>query len=250
MIPSPRSLTKWGGGKAELGAVADSWMRGNPISGDAALKGLIIIARSGMPAGAQVSGPAAQALAVAKATVAEWDHPQAGDSADTLAQLMKGTTHKESDLQRLVQQRVSAVYADGMADAIINDLPQLARGVRDPNDPTKLHPFARVSREDFIMSVRHGDASAYNIVGQKMGVDANTAKRIFSSGVDSNDWKSLWRRRRAIATGSSPSSIRRSKRLRCPRLWLRWMPVIRLHRDSFLPKPTSISLTRLRFRLV
>jgi hypothetical protein len=82
--------TKWGGGKAELGAVADSWMRGNPISGDAALKGLIIIARSGMPAGAQVSGPAAQALAVAKATVAEWDHPQAGDSADTLAQLMKG----------------------------------------------------------------------------------------------------------------------------------------------------------------
>jgi hypothetical protein len=179
---------KWGGGKKELSAVAESYLRGNPLSGDAALKGLVILARSGMPAGSEMKGPAAQAFAVARATVQEWDHPQAGDSIESL---LKGGTKKESDLQRLVQQRVSAVYADGVADSIINDLPQLARGVRDPNNPGRLHPFARVSREDFLMAVRHGDASAYDIVGQKMGIDPQKAKIIFSSGTESPEWQEL-----------------------------------------------------------
>jgi hypothetical protein len=179
---------KWGGGKAELSAVADSYLRGNPISGDAALKGLVVIARSGMPAGSQLTGPAAQAMAVARATVQEWDHPQAGDSLDAL---LKGGSKKETDLQRLVQQRVSAVYADSMADSIIKDLPQLSRSVRDPNDPNKLHPFTRVSSEDFRMAVAHGDSSAYQVLGEKMGVDAATAKRIFSSGTESDEWKAV-----------------------------------------------------------
>jgi hypothetical protein len=179
----------WGGGKAELSSVAENYLRGNPLSGDAALKGLVIMARSGIPTGATLSGPAAQAYQVARATVQEWDNPKAGDSADMLQKAMQGQTHKESDLQRLVQQRVQSVYADAMADQIMKDLPQLARSVRDPNNPGRLHPFARVSREDFIMAVRHGDASAYSIVGQKIGVDPQTAKRIFASGPDSAEWQ-------------------------------------------------------------
>jgi hypothetical protein len=180
---------KWGGGKEELATVAENYLRGNPLSGDTALKGLIVIARSGnLPNGAQFTGPAAQAFAVAKATVQEWDQPQGGDSLDTL---LKGGQKKETDLMRLVQQRVAGVYADGLADAITNDLPQIARGVRDPNNQNRLHPFARVSRDDFLMAVQHGRNQAYEIMSNKMGVDPNTAKRIFASGPDSQDWKDV-----------------------------------------------------------
>lgn len=133
-------------------------------------------------------GPAGQAFAVARATVQEWDNPQAGDSLESL---MKGGTKKESDLLRLLQDRVSSVYADGVADAVINDLPQLARSVRDPNNPGRLHPFARISKDDFLMAVRHGDSSAYQVIGQKMGIDPQQTKRIFSSGTNSPEWQAL-----------------------------------------------------------
>src|SRR5574338_196923 len=102
---------KWGGGKAELTAVADAYLRGNPLNGDAAVKGLITIARSGMPAGAKLDGPSMQALQTARAIVREWDSGVTGKSGDSLAALMQGGSKKESDLLRRVQDQVSAVYA-------------------------------------------------------------------------------------------------------------------------------------------
>jgi hypothetical protein len=126
----------------------------------------------------------------------------------------------------------------------------LARGVRDPNDPTKLHPFARVSREDFIMSVRHGDASAYNIVGQKMGVDANTAKRIFSSGVDSQRLEVALAQKKGYSNGQFAEFYQALQATQMSETMAALDASHSSHRDSFLPKPTSISLIRLRFRLV
>lgn len=182
---------KWGGGNASLTAVADAYLRGNPLSGDAAVKGLIAMARSGgLPNGVQLQGAASQAFQVAKATVLEWDNPQAGDSFEAI---MQGgdANKKEAQLQRLVQQRVGAIYADGLTDLVINDLPKMARGVHDPNNPNRLHPFARVSREDFIRSIQYGDSQGYATVAQKMGITTEQAKTVFSSGTDSPEWKTL-----------------------------------------------------------
>jgi hypothetical protein len=179
---------QWGGGNDALTGVANAYLRGNPVSGDTAIKGLVAIARSGMPAGSKLSGPAAQAVEAARSIVREWDNPQAGDS---LQAVLKSGQKKETDLYRLIQGRVSAIYADSVTDAIIKDFPALARGVRDPNNPGQAHPFNRVSREDFITSVQHGDAQGYAVVGQQMGVNASVAKQILASGVDGQQWKDV-----------------------------------------------------------
>jgi len=180
--------TKWGGGNSDLKAVAGAYLRGNPISGDAALKGLVVMARSGMPSGTKLSGPAAQAFEIAKATVNDWDAPAKGDSLDAL---MKGASHKEADLLRLVQQRVQSTYADSMAESVIQDLPALAKSVRDPNNPGRAHPFARVSREDFFHAVHYGDEQAYDVLANKVGVDKTALKAAFAAGPDSDQWKTL-----------------------------------------------------------
>jgi hypothetical protein len=179
---------QWGGGNQALTGVADAYLRGNPISGDSAVKGLVQIARSGMPAGAKLSGPAAQAVEAARSIVREWDNPQAGDS---LQAVLKSGTKKDTDLYRLIQTRVGSIYADAVTDAVIKDFPTLARSVRDPNNPGQAHPFNRVSREDFISSIQHGDAQGYTVVGQQMGVNPGVAKQILAGGVDGQGWKDV-----------------------------------------------------------
>lgn len=179
---------QWAGGKSDVAAVAESYIRGNPISGDLGVKGLVTLARSGLPAGARLSGPAAQAFEVAQATVREWDNPQAGDSLESL---LKGGTKKDSDLYRVMRDRIGAVYADGLTNSIINDLPKLARSVHDPENPNRLHPFSRVSREDFIRSVQYGDSQGLAVVAKQMEVTEDQAKAIFSGGIDSPEWKAI-----------------------------------------------------------
>jgi hypothetical protein len=183
---------KWGGGKTELEAVAGAWLRGNPISGDAAIKGLVTIARTGMPAGAKMSGPVLQAIQVAQAIVRDWDSPANVKSGTSLDEILKpGGAKKESDLIRRVQQGVSAVYADALTNELLNGLPAMARNVRDPNDPRKPHPFALVSQEDFQASIRHGDQEGYTAIGQKLGLNAQQTQKLFAEGTDGPTWAAV-----------------------------------------------------------
>lgn len=181
---------KWGQGKPELQAVADAWLRGNPISGDAATKGLITIARSGLPAGAKLSGPALQALQVARATVREFENPSAAKAGDSMETLLAGNTaRKPEELMRLVQERVGRVYADAMTDELLNTLPSLAQNVRDPENPGRPHPFSRVSQADFTRAVRHGDNEGFAAVGRDLGLNAQQTQKMFAEGVDGATWQ-------------------------------------------------------------
>lgn len=192
---------KWGGGKPELEAVAGNYLRGNPISGDAALKGLVIISRSGMPAGSKLSGPALQAIQAAQAVVKDWDQPtsQGGESLDAI--LQGGGKKKETDLLRLVQQTVQNVYANGITDQLMTSLPAIARTVKDPANPTQPHPFAIVNRDDFIAAVRHGDNEGYTKIARDLGLSSpQQAIQMFSQGVDGDTWKAV-----AKAKGWGPS---------------------------------------------
>lgn len=183
---------RWGGGKPELEAVAGAWLRGNPISGDAALKGLVTIARTGMPAGSKMSGPALQAIKVAQAIVQDWDNPANSKSGMDLDSLLKsGGKKDEKELMRRIQQGVSAVYADGLTDELLNGLPAIARNVKDPTDPSKPHPFSRVSREDFNAAVRHGDSEGFTAIGQELGLNAQQTQKMFAEGTDGPTWQAV-----------------------------------------------------------
>lgn len=185
-----RIASKWGGGKPELAAVAENYIRGNPLSGDAALKGLIVMARSGgVPNGTRLQGPALAAWQTAQAVVKDWDspNPQAGDSLQALMENNK--SKKDTDLMRVLQTRVAAVYANGLADSIMTSLPALARQVRDPANPTRPHPFAAVNRDDFIAAIRHGDSEGFAKAGQELGINAQQAQAMFNAGTEKNP---LW----------------------------------------------------------
>lgn len=178
---------KWGGGKPELEAVASAYLRGNPLSGDAATKGLITMARSGGAGMAKLSGPALQAFQVAQAVVKGWDQP-AGTSGDSLSELLKTGTKKDSDLMRIVQDRVGNAYAAAVTDQLMNQLPTIARSTRDPNNPGKVHPFATVNKDDFIAALRHGDNDGFTKVGQEIGLNPQQTQTLFAEGVDGPTW--------------------------------------------------------------
>lgn len=182
---------KWSGGNSSLKDVASAYLRGDPLNGDSAIKGLISIARSGMPPGAKLSGPAAQAVEMARSIVREFDNPQAGDSITSMLSGATSQAEKDRQLMNRVRSQVGAVYANSLTDGIIQTFPQLARHIPDPNNPNKPHPFAMVNPDDFKMAVAHGDNSGYQVMGNQMGVNPNVAKIIFQKGVDSAEWQNV-----------------------------------------------------------
>jgi hypothetical protein len=184
---------KWGGGKAPLVAVADAWLRGNPLSGEAAIEGLKSIARTGAPAGSKMSGPVLQAVQVAQSIVRDWDSPADAKSGDALSFILDKEGKKdEKDLNRRLQQAVSAVYADALTDNLLNSLPDIARNVRDPANPGKPHPFSAVSRDDFIASVRHGDQEGYGKIASDLGLpNGQVAQRMIAEGIDGATWQAV-----------------------------------------------------------
>jgi hypothetical protein len=204
--------TRWAGGNTSLKEVGTAYLRGDPINGDSAINGLISIARS-PPAGMRLSGPAAQAVEAARSIVREFDNPQAGDSLSAMMQSSKSGPEKQRELINLVRSRVGAVYANSLTDELVKNFPALARDIPDPNNPSKPHPFAMVNPDDFKMAIAHGDNAGYGVMGNQMGVNAQTAKMIFQGGVDSAAWKTL-ANRRAGRTTSSPASSVRCKRFR------------------------------------
>jgi hypothetical protein len=98
---------------------------------------------------------------------------------------------KEVEMRRRVQQAVGAVYGDNLTNAIFNDLPSIARSVRDENAPDKVHPFARVNQDDFRQAVTYGDNQGYEAVGNKIGLDRHQTKRMFAEGPDSQIWQAV-----------------------------------------------------------
>jgi hypothetical protein len=183
--------TKWSGGNTNLKDVASAYLRGDPINGDSAIKGLIAIANSGMPAGAKLSGPAAQAVEAARSIVREFNNPQPGDSLSAMLAGNQTKAEKDQALVNKVRAQVGAVYANALTDGLIQSFPSLARQVPDPTDPRKPHPFSQVNPDDFKMAIAHGDNSGYEVMGNQMGVAPAVAKSIFQKGIDSPEWQAV-----------------------------------------------------------
>ena len=69
-------VTRWAGGDKGLLAVGNAWLRGEPLTDAGAAKGLISMARNGMPGGTNMTGPAAQVFKRVQQIVQEHDSPK------------------------------------------------------------------------------------------------------------------------------------------------------------------------------
>ena len=63
-----------------------------------ALKGLIIIAKSGMPAGSKLTGPALAAVQAATAVVRDWDSPAKADANQDMASMLSPKKRSPDEL--------------------------------------------------------------------------------------------------------------------------------------------------------
>jgi hypothetical protein len=157
---------RWAGGSADMQAVGEAWLRGQPMTNETAIKGLIGMARNGKPAGMQMDGISAQVFKMVERVVQAEDSPKAGQ---TPADMMAGPMNAAEKQRRLVQrvrQAVEATYNDTMVDSVLSQTPELAAKIRSNG---QVHPFARVRGEDFRMALAYGNQEAYKRNGLKPG---------------------------------------------------------------------------------
>ena len=101
-----------------------------------------------------------------------------------------------------VRDAVTATYTDNITNEVFNALPSLARSVRDESSPDKLHPFSRVSEQDFRAAVRHGDAQGFEVIGRELGMTRQATQKMFAEGVDGAQWAAV-----AKAKGLQPAQF-------------------------------------------
>lgn len=175
---------RWAGGNKDLKAVAIAWMSGSPLNSESAAKGLITLARNGMPAGTKLSGPAKAAFEQAQRIVAAHDK---GDPGKPINLLMQGGKKKDMDpdLVQAVSSSIRSLYTNNSMKEVLAASPQLAAQIQGPDGQP--HPFSRVRPEDFHSAQALGDSQGYKLLGQKLGLSEDQTRILFGPNGASSD---------------------------------------------------------------
>lgn len=144
--------TRWAGGNKDLLPLAQGWLTGSPINAETAAKGFIAMARNGIPAGTNLTGPALKAFQTAQRLVAENDKPQSGQSVD--AMLRGNDKDRDRALIQRVQTEIGKVYTSNLSSVILRATPDLAKGININGQPSA---FAMVPRETFLQALSYAE---------------------------------------------------------------------------------------------
>lgn len=183
-----KTAQRWAGGNKEIQAVGEGWLRGTPVSGDTAARGLIQMARTGVPAGTRLSGPAAQTFAMVQQIVKAADTPAAGQTIEQMMGSPENQRQRDRRLQQQVQSAVGEGYTNYMVDAVLKSTPELAHQVLVNGQS---HPFNRVNPTDFANAIAYGDQDGLKRLAtqKEVGLDAPTLEKIFSEGINGPTWQ-------------------------------------------------------------
>jgi hypothetical protein len=154
---------RWAGGNKEMTAVGEAWLRGQPMTSEVAIRGLITMARNGKPAGMKLDGVTAQVFKRVEQVVRSADSPKPGtDVAAMMANDPASQAEKTRKLVQDVRGAVESTYNDISVTAVLDQTPELAAKVRVAG---RVHPFARVRGEDFKMALAYGEQEARKRAG-------------------------------------------------------------------------------------
>jgi hypothetical protein len=181
-------ITRWAGNNKNLRAVGQAWISGQPVAGDAAIRGMIEMARTGLPAGTSLRGPALETFRAVQGIVQAEDAPKSGMSIENLMNRgPQSKEEKERSLIQRVQQVVAGRYNNNTMESALHALPEIARQIRGADG--KLHPFSRVRSEDFQGAIQAGDDEGYRRIATDLGLaNGDQAKQLFAEGPSGALW--------------------------------------------------------------
>lgn len=180
---------RWAGGNQELLPLAVAFLNGQPLSSPAAVKGLISLARTGLPAGQKLSGSAGAAFAAAKGAIKALESSQAGMSIDDM---LAGKGGKEN--ARQMQLKLEATVAAAVRDKYNGNQFESMLGASPVIAKQMGHPAGAIDPGALSAAINAGDDEGYRRIATDMGISEQQAKVLFSSGSNgpnSSIWKTV-----------------------------------------------------------
>lgn len=197
--------TRYGGTDKNVQAVAMGWLSGQPVSGETAVKGLITLARNGLPAGTHLTPAAQQQFNTAKAIVQQADAGSAGDSVNSLFNAATGRANtsaaqKETNLESTLTRALQSGYSNNSMSQALASAPRIAATVND----TRGQPlaFSRITPQDFAQAQQSGDAEGYRVIAHNLGIKPQEAEMLFRQGPSGNQMGQLTQK---AAAGKRPA---------------------------------------------
>lgn len=175
-------VNRWAGGNKKLAALGQSWMDGTPLNGEAAVDGLIELARGGLPAGTKLSGPALEMYNAAKLRVAAFDK-QGGGAGMTPDQLLAGKPDKAKqaiDLRNAITGDLQKLYNQNTMNRVLESSPTIAASIKGPDG--KPIGFSRVKSEDFKAAMTVGNNAGVEFLSHKLNMKPDDVKKFLSQG--------------------------------------------------------------------
>lgn len=171
---------RWAGGNKKLLPLAQAFLTGSPLNSSTAVQGLIEMARTNGSFGGGMSGPAADALAIAKQVVAADAKSKSGTDMASMMASPESRAQHEQELQTKVSQAISQTYANSVFHRVLTDAPAIAKQIDHPGqhlDNTILHEAQTA-----------GDSEGLATVAAQLNLSPAQAKQMFSQGSSGPLW--------------------------------------------------------------
>ncbi len=163
-------MKRWAGKDTNLQALGEAWVRGQPITSDAATRGLITMARSGMPAGMNLQGPMRNVFNAVVAKVQSIDKANQGKSLDAL---MNGNKDQiDPKVLKEVQTTIARAYQSNVDGEILKATPGIASKVLVDGKP---HPMSMIDPIQFSAAITDAKRRAAEMYQGKNDPKGQTA---------------------------------------------------------------------------
>lgn len=172
---------RWAGGNRQLLPLAQAYLQGQPLSGPAAIDGLIELVRTGQ--GGNLRGPARIAFDRARAVMQQVEQQNGGTSIEQMMQ-RPNAAQLRNQLREQVGRAVSDAYNNQFFGQLLPAATQIAGAIN--------HPAGQINPDTWRAAIATGDAEAYRVVAGQLGINADQARAMFErEGTRSPTWQRL-----------------------------------------------------------
>src|SRR3990167_3849247 len=162
----------WAGGDKEIAGTYRAFIRGEELSGPAAVIGLRKLAQSGEAPGSMRRTPMGKAV---------FDASRQAVAEVAEAERRSGTTYsaagRNKAIEEKIAQKIPQVLVENQADAVFNNLNKFASYVKGPDG--KSHPFSRVTPKEIGIANAQARKDALAARATQMGVTPQQAEAMF-----------------------------------------------------------------------
>lgn len=181
------AVTNWAGKNEDLKNLGNAWLMGQPLNNRDSARGLIVLARDGLPPGMKLQGPALEAFRAAESVVTQSKAPKTGQSLEEIMNPKKGPKDGiTDDMIESVLGVARDAYNGSLVDKAIQSAPEIARNIKDAKG--NAHAFSLVRPQDYRTALAIGDDKGLTRIADDMGIDKPTLNQILAGGPQGRAW--------------------------------------------------------------